>query len=251
MSSLRTSTVTSSSLRLLLLPLLFWVLLRSVSAFSRPSSRIGPDASRIESPLRTSLLATQQWPFFRLGSLQNSASNNHDDDHTTDENTNDDEDNNNNDDDLLYTMDISYEGRTCTTTIKPGESILSALERTTTGAPSDCRRGNCLTCVGKHAPGSQTDQLQPGDDGLSPYMSQEAQKRGYILTCSSTVRGNGVKLQIASHQDAWTELYQQRLEEEPIKLAGRAAMAQVIRMNAEQNVEEWTQETEKVLRKTD
>ena len=190
-------------------------------------------------------------PFFRRArrvSLQNSVSNNHGNDDQISNNNN----NNKGDDDLNYTMDISYEGKTCTTTIRPGESILSALERTTSfAAPSDCRRGNCLTCVGRHAPGSHTDQLQRGDDGLSPYMSQEAQKRGYILTCSSTVRGNGVKLHIGSQQDAWTELYQQRLEEEPIKHAGRVAMAKVIRMNAEQNVEEWTQETEELLRKTD
>ena len=178
------------------------------------------------------------------------------------ENNSDDDDN-----DVVYTMDISYDGgkNTYTMSIRQGESILSALERsssssTTTGGgggaavfavPSDCRRGNCLTCVGKHAAGSDTNQVQRGDDGLSPYMSREAQKRGYVLTCSSTVRGNGVKLNIGLNQDAWTELYQQRLEEEPTKLAGRAAMAKVIRMNAEQNVDEWTQETEELLRKTD
>lgn len=157
-----------------------------------------------------------------------------------------------------YTMEISYEGKTCTTDIRQGESILSALERT--GAadqlslpalPADCRRGNCLTCVGRHAPGSDAEQLQRGEDGLSPYMSDQAKKRGYIMTCSSFVEGNGVKLEVGKNEKAWEELYKSRLEEEPTKLAGRAAMAKVIRMGAERNVEEWTEETEEVYRKSE
>lgn len=157
-----------------------------------------------------------------------------------------------------YTLEVSYEGRTCETKVQKGESILSALERT--GAadqlampslPSDCRRGNCLTCVGTHSPGSDTEKIVQGDDGLSPYMSNEARKRGYILTCSSFVVGDGVKLQVGANQRAWDELYRGRLEEESTQLAGREAMAKVIRFHAERNVEEWAKETEQVLRKSE
>jgi len=157
-----------------------------------------------------------------------------------------------------YSIQISYEGRTCTTEISPGESILSAMERS--GAadqlalpslPSDCRRGNCLTCVGRHTPGSDESNLQRGEDGLSPYMSDQARKRGYILTCSSTVRGNGVKLEVGRHDDAWEELYKTRTEDEETQRAGRAAMAKTIRMHAENHVDEWIDETTETLRKTE
>ena len=134
---------------------------------------------------------------------------------------------------------------------------MSALERTGTAdrlampaLPSDCRRGNCLTCVGRHAENSNPQHLVRGEDGLTPYMSKEARDRGYILTCSSFVEGDGVKLHIGANNDAWNELYLARFEEESIKEAGRAAMAKVIRISAERNPHEWAKETEEILRKT-
>lgn len=158
-------------------------------------------------------------------------------------------------DDDSYSLEVTYEGRTHTTSIQKGESILAALERTGTADQlsmpslhSDCRRGNCLTCVGRHAPESSTQNLVRGEDGLTPYMSKEARKRGYILTCSSFVAGDGVKLEIGANQEAWEELYLSRLEEESTQEAGRAAVAKVIRMSAERNVEDWKEETEEVLK---
>jgi ferredoxin len=156
-----------------------------------------------------------------------------------------------------YSLQVSYEGRSCKTTIRPGESILAALERTRAAdqlampdMPFDCRRGNCLTCVGMHEPHSHTGNLVRGENGLSPFMSQQAEKRGYILTCSSTIVGDGVKLRIGANHQAWEELYRGRLEEEESQLTGREAMAKVIRLNAERNVERWADETEEILRKS-
>jgi hypothetical protein len=157
-----------------------------------------------------------------------------------------------------YSLQVSYEGRSCTTTIRPGETILTALERTRAAdqlampdmLPFDCRRGNCLTCVSVQEPQSNTANLVRGDNGLSPFMSQQAEKRGYILTCSSTVVGDGVKLRLGVNHQAWEELYQGRLEEEETKLTGREAMAKVIRLSAERNLEQWAEETEEILRKS-
>ncbi|CAB9519098.1 expressed unknown protein [Seminavis robusta] len=210
-----------------------WMLLhvlfsRGVSSLS-PSSQISC-STRIKSHARSQCL------------LQ--SNNNSDQDHSSSETT--------------YSLEVSYEGRSYKTSIQQGESILAALERTGVAdqlampsMPSDCRRGNCLTCVGQHDNESNTSSLQRGEDGLSPYMSTQAQQRGYILTCSSFVVGNGVKLQLGANTQAWEELYSGQLEEEESKEVGRAAMAKVIRLNAERNVEEWARETEETLRKTE
>ena len=232
--------------------LLLSVSLPGTFAFSIPT---GPATLSIRGTSSISLPSLHAVP--GPPSTSSSSSSSHDANNASNDNNTKNNSDHNDESKVDYTMDISYEGRTCTTTIRPGESILSALERT--GAadqlalpslPSDCRRGNCLTCVGRHAADSDASQLQRGDDGLSPYMSDQAQKRGYILTCSSFVQGDGVKLHIGRNQQAWDELYKDRFEEEPTQQAGRAAMAKVIRMNAERNVEEWAQETEEILRKS-
>jgi hypothetical protein len=108
-----------------------------------------------------------------------------------------------------------------------------------------------LTCVGTHATESNESSIVHGEDGLSPHISKQARKRGYILTCSSYVVGDGVKLQIGDNNKAWDYLFRERLEEESTQLAGREAMAKVIRISAERNVVDWAKETEEVLRKTE
>ena len=55
------------------------------------------------------------------------------------------------------TVTVSYEGQSCNIIVLPNESILAALERqsiyvqsqltTLPDMPSDCRRGNCMTCA--------------------------------------------------------------------------------------------------------
>ena len=157
-----------------------------------------------------------------------------------------------------YTMEVSYDGRTVEAEIQKGEPILTALERTgaadalcVPSLPSDCRRGNCLTCVGRHVNGSNASNLVRGEDGLSPHMSKQTQKRGYILTCSSFIAGEGVKLELGKHNNAWDELYRQRLEEEETQLAGREAMAKTIRFSHERNPQEFVRETEKIWEKTE
>lgn len=79
-------------------------------------------------------------------------------------------------------------------------------------------------------------------------MSEQLQKRGYVLTCSSHVTGPGVHLDLDQHVRAWQEMYAQRFDEEETKRAARYAMARVIREFAETHVEEWTEETEEIYR---
>jgi ferredoxin len=152
-----------------------------------------------------------------------------------------------------FIFEVSFEGRTCKVPIQSDETILSAMERALISAsltqpvPSDCRRGNCMTCSGKHLPGSRKESLLRGEDGLSPHMSRELKRKGHVLLCSSSVVGEGLKLQLGTAETCWREMFRDRLENEEAQLKGRAAMAKTIRLSSERNVEKWTEETEKIL----
>lgn len=152
-----------------------------------------------------------------------------------------------------YNLRVTFEGSTTTLRVKADESILSALERNNIGnklsldLPSDCRRGNCLTCSARHMDDSQIHSLT-GDDGLSPAVGAELRKRRYALTCSSFLKGEGVHLDLGKNTDAWTDVYRSRLEDSDIQNVARAAMAKTIRKYAEQRVDEFIQETEKIYR---
>lgn len=84
-------------------------------------------------------------------------------------------------------------------------------------------------------------------------MSRLVLDKGYVLTCSSYVTESGLRLQLGGNHRLWTEVYASpgRFTTYDAQLAARSAMARVIRKSAERNVEQWTRETEKVLRKTE
>ena len=156
-----------------------------------------------------------------------------------------------------YTVEVSYEGKTCELSVRSNETILAALERAGVcdelaipEVPSECRRGNCMTCSGRHARHSRQSSLRRGDDGLSPHMSREVSKQGFVLTCSSYVVGDGLKLEIGENHQVWNEMYRARFEDDSARLAGRAAMAKTIRMTDERNVERWAIETEAAFQKS-
>jgi hypothetical protein len=152
-----------------------------------------------------------------------------------------------------YTMQVSYEGQSCTISVQPGETILAALERSANTSslclpemPADCRRGNCLTCTASHHPDSQKENIWRGEDGLAPCMSQCVAEKGYVLTCSSSIHGNGVHLELGENHQLWDDVYRVRIQDEESQRIGREAMARVIRKAAERNVDQWTEDTEEV-----
>lgn len=152
-------------------------------------------------------------------------------------------------DDDRFSFEVTYDGRTLQVEIEQDESILAAMERSGVieDVPSDCRRGNCLTCVGRHSHGSQESSLQRDADGLSPHMSKELAERGHILLCSSYVSGDGLKLELGQNYRAWDEMYRQRVEDESMRRIGLEAVAKAMRLRSEANVEEWKEETENML----
>lgn len=153
---------------------------------------------------------------------------------------------------LTQTLKVSYEGQTHEIPIGPEETILEALENIQSidaNMPSDCRRGNCLTCSARVVRDDHS-HLQRGEDGLSPYISEFIEQKGYVLTCSSYVKGEGVQLELMANNNIWKKVYQQRLQQPEMQVIARNAMAQTVREHAERHVPEWTQETEEVYRKS-
>jgi len=171
-----------------------------------------------------------------------------------------------------YAVRVTYEDRSCDIIVRPYETILEAIERNGTpqllsipSPPSDCRRGNCMTCAAivlqtqhqqQHDENSQ--QHQPAldstsvtvEDGLAPYQSKALQSKGCILTCSSYVHGPGLSIQLNYQNDIWEEMYKTRLQDESIQSIGRQASAKVIRMAAERNIPKFKAQTEKVWEKS-
>jgi ferredoxin len=156
----------------------------------------------------------------------------------------------------FYTVTVQYEGTSCDIQVRNSETILDALERT--GAadtlampemPSNCRRGNCMTCSAK-SKDHQHSLVIRSDDGLSPDVSQQLKKSGYLLICSSYVQGDGLTLELGQNHGLWDIVYRQRFESESARSAARAALARLLRRNAENNIEQWTQEIEAMLEKS-
>jgi hypothetical protein len=81
-------------------------------------------------------------------------------------------------------------------------------------------------------------------------MSGEVSKKGYILTCSSHVVGDGLKLALGENHRAWNDMYRARLEGDAVQLVGRAATAKTIRKSDEKNIDRWTVETEAAFDKS-
>mmetsp|Transcript_12376 Transcript_12376/g.16231 ORF Transcript_12376/g.16231 Transcript_12376/m.16231 type:complete len:256 (+) Transcript_12376:290-1057(+) len=170
--------------------------------------------------------------------------------------------------DTSFTVNVAYgEGngrqpqREVNIPVSQGETILVALERASASGltlgiipppPSDCRRGNCLTCSARHTTHSQVDNLQDVKDGngLSPHMADTIAGEGYVLTCSSTIAGPGVSLKIGTNKQLWDYVYRERFETEDAQTTAHAAMAKAIRRSAERNVDEWADQTEKAYKKS-
>ena len=134
-----------------------------------------------------------------------------------------------------YIVEVSYEGISCELSVRSNESILTAMERAGVSdclaipeLPSECQRSNCMTCTGLHTKNSCQSSLRRGEDGLSPHMSKEVAKRGYILTCSSHVVGDGLMLALGENHRVWNEIYWTCLKDDAAQLVGRAATAKTI-----------------------
>ena len=151
-----------------------------------------------------------------------------------------------------HMVEITHEGRTANVLVKPHETILMALERnrpsmSLSSLPFDCQRGNCLTCSGIVNGGSSS--IVFGDDGLAPAVGENLRKNGFVLTCSSYVVGDGVKIELGQNDAAWTETYKTQ-PSLGMPGIGNAAAAKALRLAAEKDVPKWTRDIEKTLEKS-
>ena len=151
-----------------------------------------------------------------------------------------------------HMVEITHEGRTANVLVKTEETLLMALERnrpsmSLSSLPFDCQRGNCLTCSGIVKGGSSS--IVFGDDGLSPAVGENLRKNGFVLTCSSYVVGDGVKIELGQNDAAWTETYKTQ-PSLGMPDMGNAAAAKALRFAAEKDVPRWTRDIEKTLEKS-
>lgn len=107
-----------------------------------------------------------------------------------------------------------------------------------------------MTCTAMCGASDGKSGLLRGEDGLSPEVSHLVEKSGYVLTCSSYVKADGLTLELGQNHNVWELMYKKRFESEEARFTARAAMARVIRKSAERNVERWAEETEEVLQKS-
>ena len=114
--------------------------------------------------------------------------------------------------------------------------------------PHECRRGNCLTCSGKHLDQTTRHHVQMIDDGLSPSMHRNICERGLVLTCSSYVVGDGVHLELGVCDDAWREVYgQSGVDGDDAERIRADAVAKAMRLADENNLNRWALKTERML----
>lgn len=161
-----------------------------------------------------------------------------------------------------YPVQIIHQGRKTTINVHENEPILQALERQSTIAdgrdqkalalsnvPHECRRGNCLTCASRAVKSTTSDNnlVANVDNGLSPTISSELTKSGYVLTCCSYVTGEGVVLELDQNNEVWDVVYKQRLCDGDTKQVALEAQARLLRRVDEENVDKWKDKMKKVL----
>ena len=151
-----------------------------------------------------------------------------------------------------YTVTLHYENSSCDIKVRSNETLLSAIEGSSLehlglpnhAIPSDCRRGNCLTCTASSLASSRNNVVCD-DDGLSPFISQMIKDKKYVITCSSRVIGEGLHLRLGDNHKVWKDIYHDRFDADlPVAWA---AMAKTKRLSDERNFSRWKNRTEKVL----
>ncbi len=166
-------------------------------------------------------------------------------------------------DTISYPVQIIHQGHKTTINVHENEPILQALERQSTivdgrdqmalalsNIPHECRRGNCLTCASRTVESTTSDDnnlVANADNGLSPTVSSELTKSGYVLSCCSYVKGPGVVLELDQNNEVWDVVYRQRLCDNDTKQVALEAQARLLRRVDEENVGKWKNKMKKVL----
>jgi hypothetical protein len=105
--------------------------------------------------------------------------------------------------------------------------------------PSECRRGNCLSCTAKLAPGSSANLVT--DEGT--FLCAEAVEQGYVLLCSSYATGPGLVLELEKMSEACQVQYYDRFTTPKAENLRASASAQAVTGWAVRNPAEWKEAT--------
>lgn len=192
----------------------------------------------------------------------------------------------------FHTLKVWYEGLSCDVLVHREETILEAMERQSvmdqlciTQLPASCRRGNCLTCVGRvlrnttstststttntstkdtlsqHHHTTNDDcsiaeelrlfrNIRRGEeDGLPPQKSEKLRFSDQFLTCSSYITGPDVSIILGDNEDGMAFLPGRKDDDDDdrVERLKLAAIAKVFRIHAEQDIQTWKAETEQIL----
>ena len=90
---------------------------------------------------------------------------------------------------------------------KTTQPLLTLAEMAGFRAPSECRRGNCLSCAARLLPGSSWNYATDPDT----FLCDEAREAGFILTCCTYPVGPGLKLQLEQQSEAFQIQFYDRL----------------------------------------
>ena len=160
---------------------------------------------------------------------------------------------------ITYPVEIHHQGHTATIHVRANEPILQALERQSSSSkssslglsaiPHECRRGNCLTCASRLLTEESRNNIKANvNNGLSPTMSRDLTKSGFILTCCSYITGPGVTLEIEQNEEIWDKVYRKRFDN--VEQLGMEVRARAQRRLDEKNVGRWKERMEKLFDST-
>ena len=104
-----------------------------------------------------------------------------------------------------------------------------------------------------HLPQSDQDSVITIDDGLSPFVRDMVDRKGYVQTCSSYVVGDNVWLELGVCHDVWDTIWGTNTNSNGIgndfkgERIRNEAMAKCIRKADEKNLARWAEKTERIL----
>lgn len=118
------------------------------------------------------------------------------------------------------------------------QPLLTIAEMAGFRAPSECRRGNCLSCAARLLPGSSWNYATDPDT----FLCDEARDAGFILTCCTYPVGPGLKLQLEQQSEAFQIQFYDRLTAG--REAGTVASAKTVTNYNMRHITRWMEQTE-------
>jgi ferredoxin len=121
------------------------------------------------------------------------------------------------------------------------EPLLTLAESVGIRAPSECRRGNCLSCAARLAPGSSWNYETAADT----FLCAEARDAGFILTCCTRAVGPGLKIELEQQAEAFQIQFYERFAK--AREEGFHASLREMTAYNERHPDEWIKRTEESL----